>query len=319
MVMDAPVSVTPEVAEGPIGYCPRRGRAPRGRARLRAALRALPAPHLRLHPRHGQGPRPRRGHHAGGLHLRAAPHARDRPPDRLQALDLRDRQERLHRPVPPLPARRGGLDGRRATASATPTTAASWPATRPRRRRRRQAAARPPVRRVRRPLRLAPRDPRPARVRGPVLPRDRRPHGPQPPRRREHALPRPQAPGRGVRRARHRPALRAHPVDHRRRRRRRARHARPAPARAPHLALPAVPPAWRWPPGSTSRRSRARPSAARSSASPGSCRSRPSCARASSASRWSRCPSRWPPRGRRPWRSPPRCSSPASARASPRT
>ena len=31
------------------------------------------------------------------------------------------------------------------------------------------------------------------------------------------------------------------------------------------------------------------------------------------------CPSRWPPRGRRPWRSPRRCSSPASARASPRT
>ena len=108
---------------------PRGRRAPRRRPRVRAAVLALPAPHLRLHPRHGQGPRPRGGHHAGGLHLRAAPHARDRARDRLQAVGLRDRQERLHRPVPALPARRGGLDGRRATASARPITAASSPAT----------------------------------------------------------------------------------------------------------------------------------------------------------------------------------------------
>ena len=54
------------------------------------------------------------------------------------------------------------------------------------------------------------------------------------------------------------------------------------------------------------RRSRAPRPAAPSSASQGSCRSRPSCARASSpgASRWCPCPSRWPPRGRRPWPSP---------------
>ena len=44
----------------------------------------------------------------------------------------------------------------------------------PGRRGRRQAAARPPVRRVRRPVGRAPRDPRPARARGPLLPRDRR-------------------------------------------------------------------------------------------------------------------------------------------------
>ena len=111
-----------------------------------------------------------------------------------------------------------------------------------RRRGRRQAAARPPLRRLRRPLGLASRDPRAARVRGPLLPRDRRPHGPQPPRRREHAVPRPQAPGRGVRRARLGRALRAHPVDHRLGRERSARRARLAPPRPPHLPLPAVPP-----------------------------------------------------------------------------
>ena len=59
-----------------------------------AALRALPAPHPRLRPRHGQGPRPRGGRDAGGLRLRPAADARDRAADRVQALALPDRQER---------------------------------------------------------------------------------------------------------------------------------------------------------------------------------------------------------------------------------
>ena len=74
--------------------------------------------------RDGQGPRPRRGRDAGGLRLRAAADARDRAADRVQAVDLRDRQERLHRPVPPLQARRGGLARRRRGARARATTAA---------------------------------------------------------------------------------------------------------------------------------------------------------------------------------------------------
>ena len=169
------------------------------------------------------------------------------------------------------------------------------------------------------PLGLPPRDPRPARVRRPLLPRDRRPHGPQPPRRREHPLPRPQAPDRGVRRARLRPALRAHPVDHRLRRERRAGRARHAPPRPPHLPLPAVPP-----PGGRLRDRRRRSWRASRSASasprrsPACCRSRPSSAPAcgTAASRWSPCPSRRPPPGPRPWPSPRRCSSRASAPAS---
>ena len=175
------------------------------------------------------------------------------------------------------------------------------------RRGRRQAAARPPLRRLRRPVGLPPRDPRPARARGPLLPRDRRPHGPQPPRRREHPLPRPQAPDRGVRRARLRPALRAHPVDHR------LRREQPRWARATRAASPATSPtasraaARPSPPGSTPPSWRAsRSGSASSSGSPASCRSRPSCAGAggTAASRSSRSPSRWPPPGPRPWPSP---------------
>ena len=84
---------------------------------------------------------------------------------------------------------------------------------------RRQAGPRPPVRRVRRAVRDPPPDPRHARARGAELQRDRRAHGHEPPGRREHAVPRAQAAGRGVRRARLRRALPAHPGDHRRRRR----------------------------------------------------------------------------------------------------
>ena len=46
---------------------------------------------------------------------------------------------------------------------------------------------------------VASRHPRDARVRGALLPRDRRAPRHEPTRRREHAVPRPQAPGRGVR------------------------------------------------------------------------------------------------------------------------
>ena len=167
--------------------------------------------------RDGPRPRPRRGHHAGGLRLRAAPHARDRAADRVQAVDLRDRQERLHRRLPARAPRRGGLVRRRRPALAADhgRLVASRP--RARRGRRHQAGARPPLRRVRRALRDPPRDPRHARARGAQLPRDRRAHGHEPPRRREHAVPRAQAPGRGVRRARLGRALPARAGDHRRR------------------------------------------------------------------------------------------------------
>ena len=86
-----------------------------------------------------------------------------------------------------------------------------------------------PARRAGRPERGAPPDPRHARVRGPLLPRDRRPHGHEPPVGRVDVVPRPQAAHRGVRRARLRPALRACPGHHRRRVRRWPRRSRPAP------------------------------------------------------------------------------------------
>ena len=100
-----------------------------------------------------QGPRARGGHHAGGLHVGPAADARHRPPDRLQAVGLRDRPQRLHRPVPPLPARarRSPTTGRRALGGADHLRLVTRDAV-ARRRRRRQAAARPPVRRVRRPV-----------------------------------------------------------------------------------------------------------------------------------------------------------------------
>ena len=101
-------------------------RVRRGDDRAFEALYApLPAAHPRLRARHGQGPRARRGRHAGGLRLRAAPHARDRAADRLQAVDLRDRQERLHRRFRRSTPRRGGLLRRRRRASRPPTTAGS--------------------------------------------------------------------------------------------------------------------------------------------------------------------------------------------------
>ena len=111
---------------------PRRGGPARRRPRLRGPLPPLPAAHPRLRARHGQGPRPRGGRDAGGLRLRAAPHARDRAAAGVQALALPDRQERLHRRLPALQAHRGGLLRRRRRASRPPTTrGSSAPAPRP--------------------------------------------------------------------------------------------------------------------------------------------------------------------------------------------
>ena len=98
--------------------------------------------------------------------------------------------------------------------SRRPITCSSSRRARAGRRGRRQAGPRPPLRRVRRPLRDPPRDPRPARARGPELPGDRRAHGHEPPGRRVHALPRPPTADRGVRRPRLGRALPAHPADH---------------------------------------------------------------------------------------------------------
>ena len=112
----------------------------------------------------------------------------------------------------------------------TPTMAAS--ALQPReqqpdaRRRGRHAhVARPPARRLRRAVGGPPPDPRHARARGPELPPDRRAPRHEPPVGGVDAVPRAPPPRRGVRGARLRRALPAHPGDHRRR--------RPAAARAP--------------------------------------------------------------------------------------
>ena len=188
-----------------------RARPPRRRSRLRTPLSALPPAHPRLRARDGQGPRPRGGRDAGGLRLGAAPHARDRAAAGLQAVAVPDRQEQLHRRVPPLQARRGGLLRRRRGPRARRPLAARQLRPVARRRGRRQAGPRQPVRRVRRAVRDPPRDPRPARARGPLLPGDRPPHGHEPPGRRVDAVPRPPAPDRGVRRHRLRRALPAHP------------------------------------------------------------------------------------------------------------
>ena len=124
----------------------------------------------------------------------------DRPADRLQAVDLRDRQERVHRRSSGARAapRRSPIDAEDGR-SAPPTTAAA--STRPDagRRGRQQAAARPPARRVRRPVGGPPPDPRHARARGPLLPRDRRAAGHEPAVGRVDAVPRAAAADRGVR------------------------------------------------------------------------------------------------------------------------
>ena len=87
---------------------------------------------------------------------------------------------------------------------------------------------------------------------------------------------------------------------------RRARRARPAAPRPPHLPLPALPPPGARRRASTPRRWRARRSAARIARVAGllplPAFLAPACGTA--ASRWRRCPSRWPPPGPRPSRSP---------------
>ena len=228
-------------------------RPPRRRARVRGALRALSAPDRRVRVRDGQGPRPRRGHHAGGVRLRAAPHAR--------------------RPSARSPSSPGSTRSPRTPAS-TPTGAGAAP---------RRSPSTPTTGSRRRPRRLVATGPEPdaavdakqeldqlcgafgglseshhqilvlRELEGLSYKDDRRAHGHEPPRRREHAVPRAQAPGRGVRRARLGRALPARPGDHRRRRRRPPRPARPAPAGAPSSRTAS--PAGGSPraPGSTSR------------------------------------------------------------------
>ena len=82
---------------------------------------ALSPPDRRLHQRHGRRSRPSRGHHPGGVHLGLAPSPGHRPADRLQAVALRGRQERLHRRVPARPARPGGPTGAATTTIAART------------------------------------------------------------------------------------------------------------------------------------------------------------------------------------------------------
>ena len=148
--------------------------------------------------------------------------------------------------------------------------------------------------------------------------------GHEPPGGREHALPRAPAPDRGVRRARLRRALPAHPGDHRRPPASGALGARDAaPPRPPRLALPAVPPrgdrrrarrrvAARATPRPPRDRARRRlPAAARLPARAASSRQRADGAAVSEpmAAAWSKAVAA----ARRA------CSSPASARAWPRT
>ena len=196
------------------------GRRPsaRRRPRLRAALPALPPADHRLHLRHGPRPRPRGGRHAGGLRLRAAPHARDRPADRVQAVDLRDRQERVHR--------------RRSAARAAPRRSPTTPTT---------AWAPPTTARLVSPAPTPDAAVEPKQtlddLRGAFGGLSEAHHqilvmreleglsyreigerlGMSRPSVESHALPRPPPADRGVRRARHRRALPAHPGDHRQR------------------------------------------------------------------------------------------------------
>ena len=115
MVLDAPVSATPEpaVAEGPddaaLVAAVRRG-DDRAFEQLYARYqRRISAYVLGMVKDHG-----RAEDITQEVFISALRRMRETEPrDRVQAVDLRDRQERLHRPVPPLPARRGGLLRRR--------------------------------------------------------------------------------------------------------------------------------------------------------------------------------------------------------------
>src|SRR5213078_2201963 len=73
-------------------------------------------------------------------------HARDRAADRLQAVGVRDRAQRVHRSVPARPARRGGVLRRQRRPAGRRPPPARDARRLARRRVRRQAAPRPPVR-----------------------------------------------------------------------------------------------------------------------------------------------------------------------------
>ena len=92
-------------------------------------------------------------------------------PIAFEALGLRDRQERLHRRLPALEARRGDLLRRRRRRRA-PAPREQGPDARGGGRH--AHVARSPARRLRRPLGGPPPDPRHARARRPELPPDRR-------------------------------------------------------------------------------------------------------------------------------------------------
>ncbi len=202
-------TVGAEPAEGgrPSSERPRRSRArrtrpQRRRPRVRDPLRALPGPDHRLCPRHGARPRSRRGHHPGGLPQRAAPHARHGPLDRVPPVDLRDRQERVHRRAPALAPDPGGLLRQRRGAGRRRSGSPREPAGRPRGGRGARVPREPPGG-ARRAVGVARRRHRAPRARRPLLRRDRRAARHEPRVRREHPLPRPQAPRVRVQRPRH--------------------------------------------------------------------------------------------------------------------
>ena len=183
--------------------------------------------------------------------------------DRLQALALRDRQERVHRRVPPLQARRGGLLRRRRGPRAGRPRRSSWPpsptpdaAVEPSGDAENLLGAFGGLSEAHHQI-LVMRELEGLSYReiGERLGMSRPSVG-------VDAVPRPPPPDRGVRRARQRRALPARAGDHRRRRRAPPRRARQPQAGPPRLPLPAVPP--RGLPGRPRRRAaRAAPHRAR--------------------------------------------------------
>ena len=170
------------------------------RPRLRAALPALQRRDRPLRGRARARPRPRRGPRPGDLPLGAAAPARDRHDDHVPPVDLRDREERRDRPLPPDEPRRGGVDPRRRRPAAGRPAAARRLGPHPARERDPpQGALRPAARRVRWAVDEPPPRARPARARGPLLPRDRAEDGHDAPGRRERAVPRPPPSPAGVR------------------------------------------------------------------------------------------------------------------------
>ena len=197
----------------------RRGCPARRRSGVRGAVLALPPADLRVHPEPGPRPRSRRGHRPRRVHVGAAPVAHHRSGDRPAAVAVHDRQERLHRRVSPRRAGTGraGRLRRRFRRRARLDALAGTDA---RRRDRVKAAPQRPARRLRRPVGHAPPAAGDAGIRGAVVRRDRRPARDEPADGRERSVPRPPQARLRVRRAGHRPPLRAD------RRRDRGRHVR---------------------------------------------------------------------------------------------